>query len=420
MFTSPWRTWLSASVLKPSVASYVAYLQRHGYSDPIAGAYLRAVGHFAHWLTDEHLTLRRVDELVVHRFVTSHLPACRCPGRCQRTVIVVQAALGHLLDVLRADGRITARRVEMSGAIHDELERFASHLEQVCGLAAKTRASRRWWVGQFLADRFGRGPIAVDRLTPRGIVDFLVRDAARYTPGTAGVRGCALRSYFRFRAARCADRVDALIAAIPSVACWRLATLPSHLTPDETARFLNAFDRRQANGQRGYAMARCLVDLGLRASEVATLQLDDLHWQDGTVRIGAGKSRRADVLPLPVLTGRAIVEYLRHARPPSTSRAVFVRHRAPLDAPITTEIVRYAGRSAFVRCGLGARSTGTHILRRTMATQMRCAGASLKQIADVLPRRSLDTTTIYTKIDRPQLATVAAAWPGGGPAIHGV
>lgn len=413
MSTSPCRTWLSASVLSPSAASYVAYLQCHGYSAPIAGAYLHAVGHFAHWLTEAHLTLRRLDESVVRRFLTTHLPNCRCPGRCQRTVVVVHAALGHLLAVLRAEGRITARRMGMSLTIHDELDRFTSHLEQVCGLAAKTRASRRWWVSQFLADRFGCGPIAVDRLTPRDIVDFLVRQGTRYTPGTAGVRGCALRSYLRFRAVRCADRVDALIAAIPTVACWRLASLPSHLTPDETARFLHAFDRRHASGQRGYAMARCLVDLGLRACEVAALQLDDLHWQDGTIRLGTGKSRRADVLPLPVLTGRAIVEYLRQARPPSTSRAVFVRDRAPLDAPITTEIVRYAVRIAFARCGLGARYTGTHVLRRTTATQMRCAGASLKQIADVLRHRSLDTTTIYTKIDRPQLATVAAPWPAG-------
>ena len=336
MFTAPCRSWLSASVLSPSASSYVAYLQRHGYSAPIAGAYLHAVGHFAHWLTEEHLTLRRLDESVVRRFLTSHLPNCECPGRCQRTVVLVQAALGHLLAVLRAEGRITARRVGMSPAIHDELECFASHLEQVCGLAAKTRAGRRWWVAQFLADRFGRGPIAVDRLTRTDIADYLERDGRRYTPRSAGVRGCALRSYLRFRAARCGDRVEPLIAAIPTVACWRLASLPSHLTSDETARLLSAFDRRHASGQRGYAMARCLLDLGMRASEVAALPLDDLNWQYGTVRIGAGKSRRVDVLPLPVLTGRASVAYLRHARPPGTSRAVFVRDRAPRDAPITT------------------------------------------------------------------------------------
>ena len=370
MFTSQWGTWLSASVLSPSAASYVAYLQRHGYSAPIAGAYLHAVGHFAQWLTEEHLTLRRLDESVVHRFLTTHLPQCRCPSRCQRTTVVMQAALGHLLRVLRADGRIAARRVGRSLAIHDELERFTSYLEQVCGLAVKTRAGRRWWVEQFLADRFGRGSLVIDRLTPRDIVDFLGRHGTHYTPGTAGVRACALRSYLRFRAARCADCVDALIAALPTVACWRLASLPTALTSDETAGFLRAFDRRHANGQRGYAMARCLLDLGLRGSEVAALQLDDLNWQDGTVRIGAGKSRRADVLPLPVLTGRAIVAYLRQARPLSPSRAVFVRDRAPRDAPITTEIVRHTVRMAFTRCGLGGRYSVTHVLRGT--TRRRC------------------------------------------------
>src|SRR3970040_2407721 len=150
MVTSPWRTWLSASVLSPSAASYVASLQRHGYSAPIAGAYLHAVGHFAYWLTEEHLALRQLDESVVRRFLTTHLPNCRCPGRCQRTRVVVQAALGHLLKVLRADGRIPERRVGLSPAIHDELARFTSHLEQVCGLAAKTRAGYQWWAGQFL------------------------------------------------------------------------------------------------------------------------------------------------------------------------------------------------------------------------------------------------------------------------------
>jgi integrase len=315
--------------------------------------------------------------------------------------------------VLRVEDQIAARGVSMPPAIHDELERFTAHLDHVCGLADATRVSRRMWVGQFLADRFGGAPIAVDRLTPHEIVDFMVQRGAHNKPGTMGVVGCALRSYLRFRALRCADHVDALIAAIPTIAHWRLAALPAHLTPDETARFLKAFDQRHASGQRGYAMARCLVDLGLRACEVAALQLDDLNWQDGTLTIGHGKSRRSDVLPLPVPTGQAIVQYVRRGRPQSTSRALFVRHRAPLDAPITAAVVRCAVRMAFVRCGLADRSTGTHILRRTVATQMRCAGASLKQIADVLRHRSLDTTTIYTKVDQPRLTAVAAPWPGG-------
>ena len=413
MVTSPWRTWLVSSVLGPSEASYAAYLQQHGYSPAIVDAYLHAIGHFAHWVTHEGLRLGDLDESVVRRFVASHLPKCHCPGRCQRTAVLVHAASRRLLDVLRADGRIPARHDGLSPAIHDELERFTAYLDHVCGLAVSTRAHRRWWMAQFLTDQFDQGPIAVSRLTPRDIAVYLKAHGAAYTPSTARDRSCALRSYLRFRATQYDDRVDALIAAIPTVASWRLASLPSHLTLDETARFLNAFDRCSATGRRGYAMARCMLDLGLRVGEVAALQLDDVNWREGTIRIGAGKSRRVDVLPLPVLTGRALAAYLRHDRPPTTSRALFVRDRAPLDAPVTTEIVRHAMETAFVRCGLGTRFTGTHVLRRTAATRMRMAGASLKQIADLLRHRSLDTTTIYTKIDRPQLATMAAPWPGG-------
>ena len=413
MVTFPWRTSLLASVLGPSEASYTAFLQQHGYSPAIVDAYLHAVGHFAHWLTHERLRLRDLDESVVRRFVVSHLPECHCPGRCQRTAVLVHAALRRLLDALRAEGRIPGRQDGLPPAIHDELERFTAYLKNVCGLAVSTRVDRRWWMAQFLTDQFDRGPIAVSRLTPRDIADYLKAHGADYTPSTTRVRGCALRSYLRFRATHSADRVDALIAAIPTVASWRLAPLPSHLTPDDLARFFDAFDRCTAPGRRGYAMARCMVDLGLRVSEVAALQLDDVNWREGTLRIGAGKSRRSDVLPLPVLTGRALAAYLRHDRAQCASRAVFVRDRAPLEAPITTEIVRHVIETAFVRGGLDGRFTGTHVLRRTAATQMRLAGASLKQIADVLRHRSLDTTTIYTKIDRPQLATLAAPWPGG-------
>lgn len=407
----PWRTWLAREEWSGTADAYRARLQRGGYSESHIQTYLHAVGHFAHWFTREHLTWSALDESVVHRFLTSHLPTCGCSGRVPRTLITVRAALGHLLDELRVADRIPPRRREAS-AVHAELARFVGYLDEVGGLAANTRAGRRWWIAQFLTDHFGAGPITIARLTPHDLTDFLVRTGRTHTPGTAAVRAAALRSYLRFRSVSDGDQVERLVAAIPTIASWRLAALPSALTPDETERFLQAFDQRTATGQRGYAMARCMVDLGLRVREVAALQLGDLNWREGTMRLAAGKARRADVLPLPVLTGQALVAYLQ-LRPPSPSRAVFVRDRAPHDAPMTTEIVRHAMDVAFFTCGLADRYSGTHILRRTAATRMRLSGASLKQIADVLRHRQLDTTTLYTKIDRPQLATVAAPWPGG-------
>jgi len=413
MLDSVSRGWLGGSVLKPGADAYVAYLQGHGYAAASVHAYLRSVDHLAYWLRERRIPLCRVDEGLVRRFVGGHLPDCACPGRVQRTPHQIRAALRHLLRILRVDGHIAPIRERLPVTIQHELARFDTHLARTCGLAPATRLSRLRGVRALLRDRFRAAPIRLDAISIAAVIAFIVRPGEAPKPGRVRELSGALRSYFRFRAVTCGDRVDRLVAAIPRVAQWRLASLPAYLTSEELRRFLDAFDRQRPGGRRGYAMARCMVDLGLRAGEVAALTLEDLDWPNGTLTIRRSKSRRADVLPLPVTTGRAIVEYVQRARPRVTSRSLFVRHQAPVDAPITPACVRSAIRLAYARCGLAQRYTGTHVLRHTAATRMRCAGASLKDIADVLRHRSLDTTTTYTKVDYPRLAAVAAPWPGG-------
>ena len=403
---------LESSVLRQSVDAYVGYLQHQQYRPAVIRVYLRGVEHFARWVTRRRVPLRSIDESLTHQFITEHLPACRCPYPFLRTSIAARAALVHLLHVLRAEGYISEREVLIHPPIWNELERFEDYLGSVCGLAIATRASRRQWVSRFLTDLFAFAPIDIARIQPHDIVRFMVRPTNHYRPGSLGVLGCALRSYLRFRAVICGDKVEALLAAVPCIARWPLDTVPKHLADEEIVRFLGAFDKHSANGQRDFAMARCLLDMGLRAGEVAAIQLDDLNWRAGTLTIRHGKSRQADVLPVPAQTGRAIVQYVRCARPPSTTRALFVRHRAPFSLPITRRFVCGVICRAFGRCGL-THCKGTHVLRHTAAVRMRYAGASLKEIADVLRHRSLDTTMIYSKVDLPRLATVAAPWPGG-------
>ena len=412
MFRSSGREELGAGRLSSVADAYVEYLRHRGHRDATVRMYVHCAEHFAHWLAENRLPVARIDESLVHRFVGEHLPSCNCPDPCQRTAHAVHTAIVHLLRVLRSEGWIPNAPIQTVPAVHEEVERYDAYLREVCGLASATRISRRMWVKKFLLDRFKRRAIAVTKLKPGDIVNFVAGRTSDYAPGTAGVIGCALRSYLRFRAVDSGEHVESLVAAVPTVAHWRLEGLPSRLTSKEVRAFLSAFDRRTASGLRGYAIARCLTDLGLRAHEVAQIELGDLNWRQGVLTIRAGKSRRSDVLPLPESTGRAIVEYLRRGRPVCTSRALFVRHRSPLNAPISPSIVRCTVRLAFSRAGLAARYSGTHVLRRTAATRMLYAGASLKEIADVLRHRSLDTTQAYTKVDLPRLASLAAPWPG--------
>lgn len=125
--------------------------------------------------------------------------------------------------------------------------------------------------------------------------------------------------------------VTALIAALPRVALWRLGGLPDVLSPEEVRRLLSAFDRSNATGMRDYAITRCLLDLGLRRTEVAHLCLDDIDWRAGILTLH-GKGKRIDIVPLPRLTGQAIAAYLQYGRPQTARREIFVRHRPPLNA----------------------------------------------------------------------------------------
>jgi site-specific recombinase XerD len=83
---------------------------------------------------------------------------------------------------------------------------------------------------------------------------------------------------------------------------------------------------------------------------------------------------------------------------------------APLDEPIRPDVVRNTVRQAYLRCGLSY--TRVHILRHTLARRLLETGGTLKEVADMLRHRALDTSMVYAKVDIERLAAVAMPWPG--------
>jgi site-specific recombinase XerD len=153
-----------------------------------------------------------------------------------------------------------------------------------------------------------------------------------------------------------------------------------------------------------------MLRLGLRATEVATLRLDDLDWRSGQLTVH-GKGSRVDQLPLPVDVGEAVAAYLRRGRlRTATVREVFLCLRPPhvgIRRGGVTAIVASAAR----RAGLGV--VRAHRLRHTAATDMLRAGAPLAEIGQVLRHRSLGSTAVYARVDVERLRTVARPWPAG-------
>jgi integrase len=311
------------------------------------------------------------------------------------------------LEVLRADG-VGTLDPALDTVVSQELARFDAHMRDVWGLADTTRLRRGRVVGEFLLAHFGDQPITMSTIGAASVRRFVLGEQGR-SAGSIGVIGGAIGCYIRFRSMS-GDRVSELAAAIPRAAHWRLASLPEVLTDAEIDELLRSFNQSFPSRRRAYAMVRCLIDLGLRCSEVIKLRLEDINWADGTITLVGTKGRRADVLPLPAATGSAIAAYLHEERPQTLNRAIFVRHVAPYDEPIEKGAVKRAVVAGYRRCGWTR--TGVHILRHSVASRLLRTGAPMKDIADVLRHRCLDTSAIYAKVDLNRLAAVALPWPG--------
>lgn len=401
------RDWLTDGPLNDVVPLYIEALRKQRYSDHTIRAYLGCLAQFSYWIKTDKIRMSSLDASHIERFLHRHLPYCACPAPCYCSFASSGAALRHLLRLLPGNhsASVTADPLAI------ELERFGEYLSNTCGVAPVTRDRRVKEVGAFLVWAFGTQPPLVSKLSWALLDEFFAELSEHLRPASLRVVGNSLRSYFRYRALL-GESTEALTAALPRIADWRRTTLPKVLSEAELESFTKAFDCADPVGLRDYAIARCLLDLGLRGHEVTYLTLESVDWRNATLTIRSTKSKRVQQLPLPDSTGEAIAQYLRDGRPQTLNRALFVRHRAPFDKPLGVPAIRNAMNRAFVRCGLRDRFCNTHVLRRTTATRLQRSGASIKEIADLLRHRSLDTASVYARIDLDGLRAVALPWPG--------
>ena len=403
------RVWLLDGPLAAFVPAYVARLKHGRYASGTVRRCLGALAHFAHWMALCRLPATRLDESRVDQFLHDHLPHCGCAEHAMRHPREAHAALMPLLAMLRRQG-VIAELPTPAGPIADELRRYDAHMRDARGLASGTREGRLRIIERLLIHKFAGRPLAFEELRPEDIRRFVAEQMELVnTSSNAATINAALRAYLRWRATR-GDAMQPLLAVIASPARWTLSSLPRALQPAEVDRLLGSFTRTLRSPRRGYAIVRLALDLGLRTAEINRLQLDDIDWKQGTVVLRRTKSRRQDVLPLPVLTGEALAAYVRYERPVGSNRALFVRHLAPHDEPVGVDAIRRVVRDAFRRAGIV--HGRTHALRHTLACRLVNVGSPIKEVADVLRHRSLNTALIYAKLNHHALTEVALPWPG--------
>lgn len=389
--------------LAPYAPGFCAELTAQGYTPLSAANQLRVMAHLSRWLDGRHLDPQQLTPSHIERFL-------RARRRAGYTAWLSVRGLRTPLGYLRHLGVVPEPPVPVAQtALECLLERYRNYLVHERGVSTSTVDSRQREARAFLMGYVQSGRVELERLTAADVSQFVLRESGKrsvgHAKGLVSALRCLLGFLFRER-----ETPTPLAGAVPAVAGWRDSGLPRALEPEQVAKLLRGCDRRTALGRRNYAILILLVRLGLRAGEVAALELDDLDWRRGEIRVN-GKGQRQERMPLPADVGEALASYLRRGRVRTTSRTVFLRTCAP-QGPLGRAGVTAVVGQASVRAGLPA--MGAHRLRHTAATQMLRHGASLPEVAEVLRHRSLMTTAIYAKVDRNALRGLARTWPGAG------
>lgn len=399
------RTDDPGNIMWPYVGLLSEHLAKGRYRDKHQRKSIASALQFGDWLDTRNLVPASINEDCILRFLAEYSRGSSGKRRTPSSMMIMRAALNTLLRVLRSNNIVA---VTTPSALDIELSAFSEMLNKVWGLSPTTCYHRCCAIRRLLSGRLTSGRSVLSVLTSSALREFVLGDQDR-KPSTIRNAAAAVRCYLRYRAL-IGDDVRLLQRAVPTPSFRAPMNLPEALSSSELKDLLHLTSAEGRNRRRAHAIVRCLADLGMRSQEVVQLTLDDIDWENGLIRVPSSKSRRSDLMPLPAITGEAIVDYLAHERPATTRREIFVRHVAPIGEPVGRRVVQKTLHTAYLR--LGWKRTRVHIFRHSIASKLVNDAVPLKQIADVMRHRSVVTTAGYARVDRARLSAVALPWPG--------
>jgi site-specific recombinase XerD len=288
---------------------------------------------------------------------------------------------------------------------------YQTWLRQERGLAVASIDALMWEARHFCAWYIGRSETST-------FMNLSIRDVDAYFEVRApGLRRKSrkdvverLRSLMRYLHRTGRTAVD-LAPQIIAPMLYAYESIPSALSSDQIATVLKAVRTDPSPmGLRDYAILRLLSTYGLRAGEITHLRLNDIDWHAETLRISHSKTGAHSLLPLMQPVGEALINYLRHGRPQTDAREIFIRSRAPYRRmPRIYNAVRRRMEAAGVKPS-GKR--GPHIFRHARAVSLLRAAVPRKVIGDVLGHRSTEATIPYLKLATEDLRAIALEIPG--------
>jgi len=389
----------SGGCVGPYLEGFADELISASYAKLPVQDYIRSAAHLGRWMDSRKLKIQRLNEAVIAEFAQHE---CHCPlasRRGQRPAPRYVKRVRRFVMYLAQHGVIAPLAQPKPRVVPAPLDGFSTWMTQHRGLKPQTIRRYVRLIEEMLP-ALGHDMAAYNAADVRRV---LLRQVNQLSVGYAKTYVTALRAFLRFLAVQCKCQSH-LDRAVPTLPEWKLSALPRYLERDDIDHMIASCDLDKPLGIRDRAILLLMVRLGLRAGDIMAMRLDDLDWEDGTVRV-LGKGRKEVCLPLAQDAGEALIEYLVKVRLAADTDHVFLCTNAPI-RPITHSSTV----SSIVRI-VNAPSKGAHLLRHSAATAMLRSGASLDVIATVLRHQSTDTTAYYAKVDIHTLSEIAQPWP---------
>ena len=389
------------------INAFELFLESEEYSKRTISIYTKYLLKFLNWLDEQSLASHRVTEENIFSYFSSSKLALNSKVDFKSNRAAIHKYYFYLTG---QKYRHKMNKKCLNQSVTKELNCYDQYLDEVRGFGEATRISHLSTLERFLVWLFKYQAIKIDLITIAVVQKYLSTEIKHLQPVSKNSFISKLRSFIRYQEFKGIKSNPGLLTMRLSAPVYKLAGVPTTFEKEDLEHIRATYNLNKPAGVRDLAIFLCFTELGLRASEVANLSLDDFNWYEGTVIIRNTKTHHARTMPLPKNCGEAIYEYLKMARPESLNRVLFLRFAHRRGDAMGREQIRGTVRRAYARANLPDSITGTHILRHSKAKNMYENGSSLKVIADVLGHESIDTAVIYTKVASSKLQCVTCPW----------
>jgi integrase len=275
----------------------------------------------------------------------------------------------------------------------------------------QTRASiksKRSRVKRFLDFIYDTGVQSLKGVSKEDIIRFMSHLAASHSSTGRGNILYSVKDFLVF----CKDEgflETDLSVLIKGIYTNPNETLPSTYTQNEIALLLESVDRTTLFGKKCYAVLVLTALLGIRASDIISITLEDIKWEEGIIEFFQKKTGKPVLLPLIDSVKYALLDYLQNSRPNTEHKHLFVRDRAPVAPYKVSSIIYNLVSDQLTAAGLSTdgRHRGPHSLRHSLADSLLKEETPLPVIASALGHSNTKNTSRYLRIDIGQLRQVA-------------